>query len=89
MLRGRAPVERRPLLRGVGPETPMETKSRFKVTAGRDPGLPLSDISVERASPPRLSSPGLHTALGTQISNRLGVGMLHVKATVLKLPSLS
>lgn len=60
----------------AGLETPMETKSRLKVTPGRDPGLPPSASSVERASPPRLSSPGLHTALGKQISNCLSV-MLH------------
>lgn len=61
----------------AGLKTPMETKSRLKVTAGRDPGLPPSASSVERASPPYLSSPGLHTALEKQISNCLSV-MLHV-----------
>lgn len=74
-----ASVERRPLLRG-GP-APMETKSRLKVTAGRDPGLPPSASSVERASPPRLPLPWhLHTALRTgQISNPSPEchGMLH------------
>lgn len=38
----------------VGPETPMETKSRFKVTAGRDSGLPL---------PPALSNARVHQSL--------------------------
>lgn len=49
---------------GVGPKTPMETKSRFKGTVGRDPGLPLFNsfyvcqkkkvwnFCVKRASPP-------------------------------------
>lgn len=59
----------------------METKSRLKVTAGRDPGLPPSASSVERATPPRLPLPWhLHTALGTgQISNPSPEchGMLH------------
>lgn len=52
-------VERRPLHSIHGDEglrPPMETKSRLKVTVGRDPGLPPSASSVERASPPRLSS---------------------------------
>lgn len=60
----------------TGPETPMETKSRFKVTARRDPGLPPFASSVERASPTRPSSPDLHNALGMQISNRLCVSMM-------------
>lgn len=49
----------------VGPETPMETKSRLKVTVGRDPGLPPS---VERASPPHPYSPNPIPSLGKQIS---------------------
>lgn len=67
----------------AGFETPMETKSRLKVTAGRDPGLPPSSSSDERAStpPPVLSRPA-HCTLGMQISNCLSVGMMHDNPTI-------